>query len=557
MDDHVAKTLHAAIDFGDDIIRSNRFYDRQHLDSLMGYLASLGVRRVEWIHHCWLAFDETYPLGFDLEAEAIRAAHRNGLEVVAVIKPFEVIHDILPHPFALPPGAAWSSLRGQFYEVPSLALSRRDLCLARRPGAWDQPGPVTAVRLVKNNARPSDLQADDFSLFTSRVNGTWTRYDQPFRVERSVAWRPLFPKPGPCSILTLADLNIPETERYIEVRSRRPDAAGEFVNDEESIIELVGTEQRTLPCTPPGILSLHGRWIEFARNPTIRRMYRSLISPEVEATLGRTAELESWAENMRSYAHKGYPYVPYDFNHHRRVAVARGLDDALPIPHPIYPEVRAYWLGKVRRFLDLGAAGIDFRHCMHFRQFDLHEYGFNAPVLARTDGSVNTAEVARVNGDAYTQLLREAAALTHARQKRFGVHVSSEFLQRADENRYRPFVRNFDFPWENWLHEFCDFAVFRGAMGNRPETVRGMIDRIGLVCREAGKPLVYQGNRRAFTFDGPHPYHDDEMSWVLSHRDVAAYQLYETASITRLNADGAFEGSAAVRALVAKHGFGA
>lgn len=553
----MSKALHAAADFGDDIIHNNRFYDRGHLDDLMRYVASLDVRRLEWIYHCWLAFDETYELGFDLEAEAIRAAHRHGMEIVAVLKPFEVIHDLLPHAFPLAPGDGWNSRRGLFYEVPTLALSRPDLCLRRRPGECDRPGPVTAVRLVKDNARPSGFQAEDVSIYTSRENGSWRRYDGPFQLSQSVEWRPLYPLPGPCTILTLSGLAIPEDQRYIEVRLGRRDPAGDFSNDEESIIELVGGDGRTLPATPPGLLSLQGRWTGFLRKPVIRRIYRMLRTPGVEACLDHSPDVDSWAADMRSYAHKGYASVPYDLNAIGRVSAARGVDEALPIPHPIYPEVRAYWLGKVRRFLDLGADGIDFRHCMHFRQFDLHEYGFNPPVLEQTGGSVNTAEVARVNGAAYTELLRQAAALTHARGKLFGVHVSSEFLQRADENRYRPFVRNFDFPWESWLREFCDFAVFRGAMGNREENVREMIDRIGLVCRESGRRLIYQGNRRYFGYAGPYPYHEREMDWVLRHPDVAAYQLYETASFTRLDGEGRFEGSDAIRALVRRHGYGA
>jgi hypothetical protein len=552
------KQLHAATDFGDEIIHNDRYYDQQHLDSLMRYLASIGVRRLEWIHHCWLALDASYPLGFDVEAEVVQAAHRHGLELVAIIKPFEILHYLLPHAFPIPASACWRGRRGLFTQISDLALARPDLCLKRRPGNWNPGGPVTAIRLVKNNSRPSGLTAEDLTVWTSAECGSWTRLDQPFRLDQSTEWRPLHPESKACRILTLGGLSIPESQRYIEVRTRCPDPQGDFINDVESIIELVDAGGAVLPQTAPGILSTHGRWIAFLKSPVVRQLFRHWNSPEVESLLLRQpALLEQWDSAMRDYGHKGYPSVPYDLNRIGRVAAVRGVDDVLPLPHPIYREVREYWLGKVRRFLDLGADGINFRHCMHFRQFDLHEYGFNAPVLERTAGSVNRAEVARVNGAAYTQLLREAATLTRSRGKVFGVHVSSEFLQRADENRWEPFVRNFEFPWESWVHEFCDFAEFRGAMGNRPETIRAMIDRIGLVCREAGKPLIYQGNRRAFAFDGPHPYHNQEMDWVLNHPDVAAYQFYETGSFSRINAKGELEGSPAVRDLARRHGFGA
>lgn len=164
-------------------------------------------------------------------------------------------------------------------------------------------------------------------------------------------------------------------------------------------------------------------------------------------------------------------------------------------------------------------------------------------------------EVARVNGEAYTQLLREAAALTHSHGKPFGVHVLTHYLRASEENRGDAIIGNFDLPWETWVREFADYVVFRGAMGCRPATVREVVDRIGLVCREAGKPLVYQSNRRQYSFDGPLPVQDHELEWVTRHPDVSAYQLYETASFTRLDAQGRLEGSEAVRALVSKHGF--
>lgn len=552
------KQLHAAADFGDDILHARHFYDREQLDDLMAFVASLGVTRLEWIYHCWMALDETYPGGFNLQAEAVRAAHRHGMEFVAVIKPFEVLHDVFPHPFPdlSAQGLSWRSLRGHFHEAPGIALRRPDLCFQRRPGGPAPSGPVTAIRLVKRDDKPSGLQAEDLSVWTGDQNGIWAPLGQPFRLTQSVAWRNLFPKAGSCRILTLDGFSIPEDQRYVEVRCARPDPAGEFVNDQDSIVELAGADGRTFPATPPALFSLHGRWLEFAAGAVSSRLFRYAAAPEVRACLGREDELRRWAADMRDYSHRGYPSVPYAFDRIGRVSVVRGVDERVPIPHPIYPEVRTYWLEVVRRFIDQGADGIDFRHCMHLRVGDMHEYGFNEPVLERTGGSCNTAEVARVTGEAYTQLLREAAALAHGRGRLFGVHLSAELLGRADENRVEPFVRNLDFQWQTWLREFADFAVFRGAMGNRAESIRRIIDRFGLACREAGRPLIYQSNRRYYTSAGPYPYHDWELSWVLQHPDVAAYQLYETASFTRLDEAGRLAGSPAIADLVRRHGFG-
>ena len=100
----------------------------------------------------------------------------------------------------------------------------------------------------------------------------------------------------------------------------------------------------------------------------------------------------------------------------------------------------------------------------------------------------------------------------------------------------------------------ADYAEYRGAFSLREENQREVADRIGLVAREAGKPLVYQSMRGAVVhFEGPHPSLAWEMDWVRRHPDVAGYNLYETANFSRLYPDGRFEESAAICELVNRH----
>jgi hypothetical protein len=408
---------------------------------------------------------------------------------------------------------------------------------------------------VNDSDRPTGLTAADLSVWVGERNGEWAEWGEPFRLKESVEWRNLYPAPKHCRVLTLEGLAIPDRFRYVEVRCARPDPEGDFANDVTAIVELAGTGGKPLPITTPAYPSYSPRAAEWLAHPVLRRVSLYGGQPEVERFMADAENAKRAAGEMRFFARKGSPRVPYVFDKTGRVAVARGRDEHLNILHPIYPEVRAFWLDRVRFFLDRGADAVNFRHGSHFSDAYIHDYGFNAPVLEATGGSLNRAEVARVNGAAYTRLLREASALTRARGKRFGVHVASDFLRRSDEGKYGITVENFDFDWETWIRELADFVEFRGAMGNQKERVQAMIDRYGLACREAGVPLVYQSNRRYFKFEGPFPYHDDEMAWVLAHPDVAAYQLYESAAFLRWH-EGRLAGSAALRELTAKHGFG-
>lgn len=552
-----AKQLHVATDWFDEVLYSGTFPGEAQIDALARYVASLGATRWEWVDESFAGFFNDYPGGFDLFDAFAKAGHRHGLTVSAVIKPFEITEDYVPHTFPRPARTVYQdSLRGLCVFGNELNRRRPELGLRLRPGDWNPGGPVTAIRLVNGSDRPTGLTAADLSVWVGERNGEWTRWDRPFRLEQRVEWRNLYPKPVNCRILALEGLDIPERFRYVEVRCARPDPEGEFSNDVTAIIELAGAGGRALPITPPALHSYGGRCVEWLRDPRLRAVSLYGRQPEAEAFLADPQAAKRAAEGMRFYAHKGFPVVPYAFDTIGRVAAARGRDEHLPILHPIYPEVRAFWLERVRYFLDRGADAVNFRHCTHFRDANFHDYGFNGPVLERTGGSLNRAEVARVNGAAYTRLLREASELTRSRGKLFGVHVSSEFIRRSDDSKLGSLLENFDYPWEIWIRELADFAEFRGAMGNQAERVQGMVDRFGLACREAGIPLIFQGNRRYFGFEGPHPYHDAEMAWVLAHPDVAAYQLYETAAILKWNAAGEPEGSPAIRALAKRHGFG-
>src|SRR5690606_13389366 len=121
-----------------------------------------------------------------------------------------------------------------------------------------------------------------------------------------------------------------------------------------------------------------------------------------------------------------------------------------------------------------------------------------------------------------------------------GVHVLHDFMHRQNDQGKLHSFAEFDWPWKQWVRDLADYVVFRGAMGYREAEARRMVDEVALVAREAAKPFILQCNRRVVKFDGPHPDWQREMQWALSHPDISAYQLYETAGFTRLSDGGEF-----------------
>lgn len=86
--------FHSATDYLDDVSQNGRFFEKQHLDSLFDGLAALGIQSHEWVIEDRTTLYDDNPTGFVLLAEAVAAAHRHGVALHVVYKPFERIPDI-------------------------------------------------------------------------------------------------------------------------------------------------------------------------------------------------------------------------------------------------------------------------------------------------------------------------------------------------------------------------------------------------------------------------------------------------------------------------------
>ena len=148
-----------------------------------------------------------------------------------------------------------------------------------------------------------------------------------------------------------------------------------------------------------------------------------------------------------------------------------------------HPEVRAYFLNHIRELLAYGPDGIFFSNRSHSNMTNRQkERGFNPPVIARyierfgSDPRIPAAydlkQFSQVQGEFYTQFLREAAALIHGAGKRCAIAVS---WQRS--GRIAPRLGALDksfFDWQTWVKEgLADELVIGGdaATGLDPEHI--------------------------------------------------------------------------------------
>ncbi|MFC1454237.1 hypothetical protein ACFLQL_03560 [Verrucomicrobiota bacterium] len=547
------KQLYVTTDFYDNLLHAGRHFKKRDIDGLMAYCASLGATRHEWIFDTiWTLYDDDGPVGYDLLAEACESAHRHGMTFHVVFKPFEGALDhpahTFPQTFPRPEKTPFLEEFGGIVDpVRPFLAAHPEMRMARRPDdAMDPGGRIVAIRLVKNDNAPCTFNPANLSIWTSPRNGGFKRYAGPVTINEDMEQRLLLPyRVQECRVVTLGALDLPEGTRFIMVRGEKCGGNGDFVNTVDQLVELVNEREQTIPSTP-------SRW-----RVNIELLYeRACLLRRLELTrYGRIPEVQSWFSDRERFLSEanGMFFFGFDgargevaLNREGEVAIARGKQRHIGgVLCPAYPEVRQHWLDEIRFCLDRGVDGIGIRPGTHSWASEPWAFGFNEPVIEHSAHPGNVAEARRANGEAYGQFIREASAMVRGRGKEFGYHVEVPFLLHIDRDPEKThFIRNIDWQWERWVREFADYVELRGLTQLREENAREVIDRVGLVAREAGIPLVAPGTL---------PRCECELKWFVDHPDIAAFTLYESANFTHINENDKFEGSQEVAGLVRRH----
>lgn len=542
--------IHTATDYLDEIRVNQRFFEPQHIDSLFKSIAAHGITRHEWVmNDRTLSVEDTR--SSSLLTEVTKAAHRHGIELHAVFKPFERLPHYAPHTIPQPYPHVWSDLYGTLLPTPEFMIRNPQLCLRRRPGDEDRPGPTTAIRLVRPDTTPTLLRREHLSVWTSSRLGEWHKWPNDFVVTDEIAERSDFTHIGKCRVVTLSGLNIPQSECYIEVRVSDAWQGEPFCHHPHALVELVGADGLNLPSTPAHIGGSPKSFKSFTSEPLLSQLNPCMDDPEF-ARFVREEDIDKLWSDFREI---GWPWkvsARVDIAANRCATITRGVIDRIPIFHPGYPETRNHWLSIIKCMLECGVDGVNIRPGTHyhFRSTPPEAYGFNDIALEQVPNPENTAAIAAANGTFYTEFLHQARQLIVGQYKRsIGVHVLASHFYDRDENGHQLDFALIDWQWPEWVREVADYVEFRGLMGFRPHTARLMAERVANTCRQHGKPFILQSDRRTVAAHQMTAVRD-EMQWAVNHPDISAYQLYETANFSSLNSNEEVEWSADFDALL-------
>ena len=449
-----------AVDFLDDMRRCA--WSEEMIARYMRRLREMGVARVYWedVHYLrndFLTDPEVRELaerdlrrepegvwltmrrGWDEFAVATREAHEAGLEMYALLKPFDW-HYFDP-----------ANEKGNWNRAQQFLFANRDKIMTRRPRPPEcapDDAPIGAIRLISMNDAPFAFRREDVELWVSDDNQTYRRYSGPVEITESVEprvfadWWTREREPArPVRLIAIAGLHLTAPHLALRCTGRNRSLRNRL----HLLVEIESVDGRPLEFTfgvesagaeqPAGdSISLAFRW-DFNRGvPSARRAGRDVIE-DYHVIDGPRDWLGVTRGAMRET---------------RRNWVALS---------PAYPEVRDFFLWTVRHALDCGADGVDIRApSAHQRCLSWALRNFNPPMIEAyrqrygVDPSMEDYDPARfcaLAGDFYDLFVEAASDLCRRRGKRIQHHIFADHDVTPDERG----PMNIQVHWRRWLEE--------------------------------------------------------------------------------------------------------
>lgn len=558
------KELCLTTDFYDDILFTGTHLTAGHLDDMMRYAASMGVTRYEWVvDTMWNFYSEKGPFDYDVLQAACDAAHRHGMRFDAVYKPFESgLGTVLPHSFPRSAGdQVVVSENGILHSIRPFVANNPHCRAARRAGDGVDPGgKLETIRLVKFDENEIAFDPAAIEIRYSETNGNFKTYTGKLTVKVEKEWRLFYPYDDRLStILSFSGFDLPEAVQYFEIRCKQLCPGGSFANHIENLVELVNDRGEVIPCAPSTNLVNFDSMYKRAKATADLGMSNYLNKPEVRALL---ESREVFNRHIDTHCRGMYSFSPQweIFSLDREgagvIAVHRGKPASHPTElHPIYPEVRQSWLDDVQYCIDRGVDGVNIRISRHGGMNEPWAYGFNEPVLEKLEHKDNDYEATVVAGAAFDTFMEDAAKLLQSSGREMGVHLCGLALCPPDRLMATTKPGNIAWNWEKWVNDIVDYTEFHKTNFFKFHNVKQILDRFGYVVTRAGKPFLYQSGQSSSVmhYDAPYRFLPFEMEWIRNHPHITCFNLYETASIFKLTADGTYQGSPDIRDLVERH----
>lgn len=433
--------------------------DKEWLAKAIKAIADVGVKRLYWIyyggqdHGFWDPVGDYFiyrdkkvaktfaSIGKNPLELATQYAHENGMEIYALIKPFDGCVMGLTFPTGSKLAQQYGKLDvlgGVVYPGMTFPLAHPELSMRRMP-IEPQLDPVEKIVIQGNNKQVK--LPDKIEVWVSKDNWKYKLYKKPYSIDKSA---------GRIVIKGLAirdkfiAVSAPENQKKWNIENTLDQLMKVYDVKGKQVSFTYGLSPRKHPfatgpnCKPGGVFQEDG----FAFDSHNLGMPTMCLSA-------------SFATNA---------FVALD-NSEGVLGIAIGQNQFIPgTMEPAEPKARQYWLDMISEALDYGIDGIDLRIAGHTNVLEWGQYGFNRPIVEeyrkRHGVDILTEDYDKeklriLRGEYYTQFLREAKQLTKKRGRKLQLHVFEMIEGSADT----PTLAEIDFKWRQWLDEDIPDAV--------------------------------------------------------------------------------------------------
>ena len=565
--------LSAMVDFPDDCL--SRDYTREKIGQMMAALAALGIRRVFWIYcggkNDGLLYDEKRlfwnPEGrrrvkqcfetVDRPLEvAVPAAKENGMEIYAVIKPYETGLS-----FTVPEGSPEAGLFPQVERIGgyvpvvyNFTARHPDMRIERRmdniPANIDSI-PIQTVVLMKNDEHPTRIKKENIEIWTSPNNYKYTRKRVDFSFREAVVDNPeeirdhqgnvIVKAQQAVRTITLSGLAL--TDRFILITTNLT-GPGDFQNIPVRLMKAYGPANQNVP-------------IVVATSHCLGNASRNFKDYGLDFDTG-FGDRDLCLDEDSSGGAAGF------------IAFARGVNRYLPgALCEAYPEVREYFKNQVREVLAMGVDGVDIRISAHSCHTDDDHcaYGFNKPIMdaykkqygvEATGKDLDLKKLADIRSAIFSDFMRDLSFMVRQDKKKFGFSINQEFMRDTPvaleppdcvvkavfpycQRIQRPW--NIDFNWKDWIKNgLLDFVCLRNHITSPDFHLND--DFTHSVLKEAkqrGLETIYVRYVDHAGYRSPAGSPQNlmrEMDLLYNDPRINSLQLYEVANFTELDAKG-------------------
>lgn len=437
-------------------------YTLDDLRREMAWYRDCGLERVYWLDYIdysqwsdrvggrWGRNIESTQESFgskDFLPGAVEAARAAGLEFITIFKPFDL------------------------YPKERVSDTDQNFSFRRNP-AWavspDQP--LESLCLYASDDRPWPFDPDTLELWISEDNETYRQWEEPIELSEEVVeradsvWTPTGPQEGrgTRSVRRLVLRGLTELKAPF-FALRWSGQQGAWRNRLYRMVELRGPDGAFCPLRLDPRDSMPGAGFDL---------------------VGRTANAPSWGRSDT-----GMDRIVRLDGPEGAIGFSRRPDTHLPAMfEPMFPEVRDYFLGRLRRGIEAGADGVSVRIAHHVGCDDWLSFMFAEPVLKAFRERIGRdpepcngdfTRIRRLRGEAYTGFLREASKMARAAGKKFTHHLENRMLAPPEYDTYL----QIHWDWETWIREGLLDEVDLKYIGPDHRDCR---ERIVPLCREHG-----------------------------------------------------------------------